>query len=481
VCARHNRKPELLGGDVPGRHPRVSTADADPAPRHRLGLRSRVIVAFAGLAFLLSVGLAVFSYELTRAFLVDRRETTARQEAYLNARAVRDALRVNPSDVRGALAQVQTGTDSAVVVRIGSHWFGTSVGVGRDDVPHSLRQLVATGEAGTQNTDLSSTPNVSVGVPLPAVDAAYFQFISVRELDDTLSLLARSLVAAAITATLIGAIVGRYASGRVLRPVRRMAVTASGIGEGALDEKLDAEGDSDLEPLVDAFNSMVSALRNRIEHEARFASDVSHELRTPLATMSAALSVARRRHSAEAAEAALVVLDAELQRFSGLVLDLLEISRMEAGVSQPEREVVDPAQLVRAVLSVTNRDQVAVEIEASAPGTVVLDRRRIGQVLTNLLDNADAYGGGATAIIVAGTPESLLIAVDDAGPGIAPEEREYIFERFARGEASESKPGTGLGLALVVEHVRLHGGQAWVGESPGGGARFVIELPRSPE
>ena len=110
----------------------------------------------------------------------------------------------------------------------------------------------------------------------------------------------------------------------------------------------------------------------------------------------------------------------------------------------------------------------------------MLDQRRIAQVLTNLLDNADAYGDGAVTVVVAGERGALLLlAVDDAGPGIPPEERELVFERFARGETSESKPGTGLGLALVVEHVRLHDGQVWVEESPGGGARFVILLPEA--
>ena len=75
---------------------------------------------------------------------------------------------------------------------------------------------------------------------------------------------------------------------------------------------------------------------------------------------------------------------------------------------------------------------------------------------------------------------SLLIAVDDAGPGVPAEERDHIFERFGRGSSSESKPGTGLGLALVVEHLRLEGGRVWVEDSPQGGARFVIEIPRRP-
>ena len=445
---------------------------------HRLGLRARVTLVFAGMAFLLSVTLAVFSYELTRNYLVTRRQQTVRQQAYLNARTVRDALEANPLDVRGALAQAQTGADSAVVLRVGNQWFGTSVGVGRDAVPESLRELVAGGSAGTQNTKLSSSPSIGVGVPLLAIKGSYFEFVPVEELDQTLSVLARALAAAAVVITGIGAILGRYASGRVLRPVRRMAATAAGISEGALDQRLDAEGDSDLEPLVDAFNAMVSALKSRIDRETRFASDVSHELRTPLATMAAALNVARRRGSAETAESALAVLDDEVQRFTRLVLDLLEISRLEAGATELTFSTVGPEDLVRQVLVSSQRENVAIETDSSAPASVVLDQRRVSQVLTNLLDNADAYGGGAVAVVIAGTPDTVFFAVDDAGPGVPEHERGYVFERFARGETSENAPGTGLGLALVDEHVRLHRGRVWVEDSPAGGARFVVALPR---
>ena len=446
---------------------------------HRLGLRTRVTLVFAGLALIISAGLAIFSYELTRSYLLDRRGSSARQEAYANARVVRDALQVNPLDVRAALVQARTGSNR-VVMRVGRQWFGTSVGVGRDEVPISLRRLVAEGTAGTQNTALASVPQVAVGLPLPAVDGSYFEFTPNQDLDQTLILLARALVVAAVGVTVIGAVIGWYAAGRVLRPVRRMAVIAGGIREGALDERLDAEGDSDLEPLVDSFNAMVAGLRRRIDREARFASDVSHELRTPLATMGAALNIARRRQSTEAANAAFDALDAELQRFTRLVVDLLEISRLDAGVETPQRREVVPEALVREVLESTQRHEVAVSIEPSAPRTALVDRRRVAQVLTNLLENADAYGDGARSVTVGGTAMSLLVAVDDAGPGVPAEEREHIFERFGRGSSSESKPGTGLGLALVVEHLRLEGGRVWVEDSPQGGARFVIEIPRRP-
>lgn len=445
--------------------------------RVHLGLRARVTAVFAVLALALSVTLSLASYELTRSFLVSQRTDAARQSAFFNARVVRDALRVDPADVTGALDEAASG-DNAVVLRVGDSWFGTSVG-GERRVPPSLRTLVDEGSAGTQRTTVLSQPTVAIGIPLPAVDGAYFELVRLSELDDTLNRLAQALGVAAVLVTLLGAVVGRYASGRVLRPVRRMAAAAAEISDGALDERLDADDDSDLEPFVDAFNEMVSALHGRIEREAQFASDVSHELRTPLAKMSAALSVARRRRqSTESVDAALDVLDLELRGFTGLVLDLLDISRMEAGVAELDLEEAEPGELVREIVASASRPDVAVHVESSAPRRVRVDRRRVGQVLTNLLDNAEAYAGGAVAVVVAGTSEWLVLAVDDAGPGVRPDEREYVFDRFARGRTSMNAAGTGLGLALVVEHVRLHRGMVWVEDAPAGGARFVVSIPR---
>jgi two-component system, OmpR family, sensor histidine kinase MtrB len=110
------------------------------------------------------------------------------------------------------------------------------------------------------------------------------------------------------------------------------------------------------------------------------------------------------------------------------------------------------------------------------------DKRRIEQVIKNLVENAARYGGGATRVIVDAGHYVARVAVDDEGPGVAPEEREAIFERFFRGSASGQRrgggQGSGLGLSLVTEHVRLHGGRVWVEDNPvGKGARFIVEIP----
>jgi len=317
------------------------------------------------------------------------------------------------------------------------------------------------------------------------VDARYFELAPLGDVERALEVLARGLAIAAVVATAAGAGVGWYTSGRVLRPLRRMSLAAGGIARGTLDTRLDAVGDPDLEPLVASFNHMAEAVQERIARESRFASDVSHELRSPLAAMLAAIEVARRRRDADPQRAgvedeALDVLQRRVEAFNRLVLDLLEISRLDAGVAVLRPEPVDPTRLVGAVLDTMGRSGVVVEAPAEAFGPVLLDKRRVGQMVMNLVENADRYGGGATRVEITTSGPLVTIAVEDHGPGVAEHERSYVFERFARGEAAArtAASGTGLGLALVAQHAKLHGGSVRLGDRPGGGARFVIRLPR---
>ena len=105
-------------------------------------------------------------------------------------------------------------------------------------------------------------------------------------------------------------------------------------------------------------------------------------------------------------------------------------------------------------------------------------------MLANLVENASVYAGGVTRLAVEASRDRVRLIVEDAGPGIPAEGRERVFERFFRGSAAGRRgagDGSGLGLALVAEHVRLHGGRVWVDDRPGGGSRFVVELPIRPE
>jgi signal transduction histidine kinase len=236
---------------------------------------------------------------------------------------------------------------------------------------------------------------------------------------------------------------------------------------------------------------MAEALQNRVERDARFASDVSHELRSPLMTLAASVEVmqARRDDLPDRAQAALDLLVADVARFQGLVEDLLEISRFDAGAIRLHLEDLLVAEFMRQAVAVSSLPLTKLTVSDRAEGLIMHgDRRRLARVVANLIDNARVHGGGAPEINVTeavGEGEPLAhvwIAVEDHGPGVPPEERALVFERFARGAVAgrrSSSDGAGLGLALVDEHVRMHGGRVWVEDRSDGepGARFVLELP----
>jgi signal transduction histidine kinase len=229
---------------------------------------------------------------------------------------------------------------------------------------------------------------------------------------------------------------------------------------------------------------MADAVQTRIEREVRFASDVSHELRSPITALSAAVEVldARRTELPERTQQALDVVVSQVRRFDDMVIDLLELSRIDAGATDLHTETVELAELCDRVTHRFGYGGLPIDVHRRAPRLAVVDRVRFERILGNLLENAKAHGGGALRIsIEPGGGKTVLMAVEDNGPGVAASERTRIFERFARGSAARQRIGTGLGLALVSEHARALGGEAWVEERPGGGARFVVRLPAEVE
>ena len=165
-----------------------------------------------------------------------------------------------------------------------------------------------------------------------------------------------------------------------------------------------------------------------------------------------------------------------------MVDDLLEISRVDTGSAELSLDEVEVGELARQAAAAGGAADAPVDVDPSVSGVRLwVDKRRIERVVTNLVDNAQQYAGGVTRLAVEpGTGTDVRFVVADHGPGVAPGERVRIFERFYRGQSSGQRgitDGTGLGLSLVAEHVRLHGGRVWVESGEGGENRFVIELP----
>ncbi len=448
-----------------------------------ISLRTRLTLAFAVGALLLSASLASLTYELARSYLLRQRETSALRQTYVNARLVKITLGSADTDIPRLLASVELPARSTPILRRGQTWFAASSTVGRDSLPIALRETVDAGGAARQLVRLGGVPQFVVGIPLPAVDGAYFEVFQLVELDRTLRILLNSSIAAALITTLAGATMGRWASRRVLSPVSAVSAAAAAVASGRFDVRLEESGDPELSRMAISFNQMTEALLTRIRRDARFASDVSHELRSPLTTLAAALAVvsSRREEMPERARTGIDLLGAEIGRFERLVENLLEISRLDAGVEELVVEDISFVQFVVEAARTGPDPDLAVEIGPGAGDAVVsADKRRLERVLANLADNARRHGGGVARLVVERDGDWAGFAVEDSGPGVPPDERDKVFDRFFRGRAAGMRgagEGSGLGLALVREHVTLHGGRVWVEEREGGGARFVVRLP----
>jgi two-component system, OmpR family, sensor histidine kinase MtrB len=459
----------------------------------RFGLRARITLAFALGSLLLSVTLSASTWAFTRQAQLNQREASAIDRLYTNARNLRETLLAGgETDLREYLMNgLPTPAEQVLWVRnVPEPDIYATGDVQFSDLPLGLRELVADGQPATMRYRTSGdAPLLAVGVPLPAASAQYYEVVTLDDLERSFELLGLYLTAASLVTALGGAALGWWASRRTLLPLVDVGSAAQAIAGGRLDTRLESANDPDLAVLVSSFNEMAAALQARIERDARFASDVSHELRSPLMTLAASIEVlqTRRDELPERSRAALDLLVHDVNRFQQLVADLLEISRFDSGAAHLELEPVLLAefltQAVRASSLGASEPAVPVVAEGSLREMVVeVDKRRMARVVTNLLDNAQKYGGGATSIILTRRGDLVEFAVQDAGEGVAPEDRERIFDRFSRGSSAGSRgtdSGTGLGLALVTEHVRLHGGTIRVENRGDGvrGASFVVSLP----
>jgi len=439
----------------------------------------RSAAAFAALALFLSLVLSVATYELARWYLLGQRESLAVKQALLHAQVVDGQLNglVDPTDEEVLSLLLQTKSRS--VLRVGSQWYSAVVDLDQSRVPQRLVDATQGGQAYQQRVRVNEQPYFVVAVPLQVVDSLYVEFVPSAEFERTLRTLALVLAGVASMTTVVGALSGWLLSRRVLRPLDSVAASATAIADGDLHRRLDVENDPDLQPVAEAFNSMAEALSARIAREQRFTADVSHELRTPLTAMSSAVALAQRSRTAERTEFAIDVLSDQVDHLRRLTLELLELARVDAGREANDRELVDVGALIRRQAQTLGAVD-ALEGTDLSPMMFEVNVVRLDRVMANLLENAARYGGGATAIRWCRHHDALRITVDDGGPGVPPGERQTIFERFHRGTAvaAPTDPkGTGLGLALVQEYVALEGGAVWVEDAPGGGARFVVEIP----
>jgi len=446
--------------------------------RRRWSLRDRVAAGFALIALVLGAALAVTSWTLAA--------------SYLNRHQERSALAQTSDNALLLDTQLGAGTPPRKLVDRLAYTPGT-IAVLRYDGQHyrsaSARELKLASVLGVDLRSEEVRPNrttvggnsfLVVTVPLRGPGNALIEMYPLFDLQQTLRMLWLVALAGAVVVGAVGLAVGRVASRLLLRPLTDVTEAAASIAHGDLSARLNVKDDPDLERLASSFNRTAAALERRVHADNRFAGDVSHELRTPLTTMINSIVLLQNRRAELPPEMVepLDLLTEDLQRFRRLVVDLLDISRSDSGRGDT-REPVEVGELVRRAADAAAGRPVA-EVEPDAHGLVLrADKRRLERVVGNLVENASVHGGGCEAVRVSRHPGYVRLEVDDRGPGVAPESRERVFDRFAR-DGSTQGPGVGLGLAIVAQLAALSGGSARLDAGPGGrGVAAVIRLPGS--
>ena len=432
-------------------------------------------VAFGLLSLAVSAVLSLLIWTVVSNYLVSQREAMAMAEGELGRTVIEEGLVSRAGLVTAPLDGLPTTASTASLCLVGGQWYSTSPRVSVSALPTALVDAATGGQAATQRVEVDGELVLAVGVPLSPAHSAFFEVFPLADLDQTLQTLSTALVLGAAATAVLGAGLGRSASRLVLRPLAELGSVAAAVAEGRLDARLQTGNDPDLGPLGASFNQAVAELEHRVAADSRFAVDVSHELRTPLTTMLNSMQVIKNREASlpESVREPLDLLAEELERFRRLVVDLLEMARHDAGQGLVLEEV-NLADLVRTAADHAAGRPVT---EPAGPLTLRVDKRRLERVVANLVTNAESHGGGVIAVRLVRRGATARIEVDDAGPGVERDHRARIFDRFARGSGPADRPGLGLGLAIVQRHVTLHGGSVGVEDRPGGGARFVVELP----
>jgi two-component system, OmpR family, sensor histidine kinase MtrB len=485
----------------------------------RRSLQLRVVVSTLALstAVILVLGLVLQTQIAQR--LLQGKEADARIRTEAGAVLLeRDLAGVDP-DREGAQGELNNALDRltnasaaedqpatagefrAVLTTSNGHG-GSQVSAGPvEDVPATLREAVTAGTLSSQyTTSLNEqgieVPTLVVGQPVRTAvgDLEFYLLFPLTAEQRTLGLVQSTLIVGGLVLLLLLAGIAGIVTRQVVRPVRQAAEIAERFADGHLDERMPVQGEDEVARLGESYNEMASSIQSQIRQleefgalQRRFTSDVSHELRTPLTTVRMAADVlyASRDELLPALRRSSELLVAELDRFEAMLADLLEISRLDAGVAELGAERVDVhgvvVRAVEAVRGLADESGTPLELELPTGVPAEVDPRRVERIVRNLVANAiDHSEGKPVRVVLAADERTVAVLVRDHGVGLRPGEAGLVFNRFWRAEESRARRsgGSGLGLAIAIEDARLHGGwlQAW-GEI-GKGAAFRLTLPR---
>src|SRR6266511_2701589 len=320
------------------------------------------------------------------------------------------------------------------------------------------------------------------GRPFGAIVVATAQ----TELRDRLVTLYERLALALLAGVLVTAGLAWYLSGRLTRPVRRLAQAADEVAEGRYDTPVPTvSGRDEIADLADSFRQMTERLSEAEELERNFLMTVSHELRTPLTAIRGHVEALREGvvEDPELRTASLDVISAEATRLERLVGDVLDLAKLDTRRFTVRHEEVDMARLLEqaylAFSEEARRRGIDYRRAVEAKPVIVSDGDRVLQIISNLLSNAFRWtpDGGRIGLELKAVDGTICVAVEDSGPGIPPGEQERIFRPFW----SRDGGGTGLGLAIARELAAALGGRIRLETAPEQGSRFTLVLPSRPE
>jgi two-component system sensor histidine kinase MtrB len=345
-----------------------------------------------------------------------------------------------------------------------------------------------------------SVPGVVVGslVNVPnAGDYELYIAFSFAEAEQTLAFITQVLWIAGIGLLILISVIAWFVARMVVRPIKVAAQTSQQLAAGDLSARVPELGEDVLTTLARNFNDMarsmqvqVTSLEELSSMQQRFVADVSHELKTPLTVVRLAgdLLYPKREEFAPNVRDSIDQLHGNLDRFSSLLNELLEISRYDAKTIKLELEptnIVHLASGVAAELEPLAQER-GIEISIKSPGghgEVIVDPRRIRRVLVNLLGNAIEHGEGRPVTIeIDSNSTAVSVVVEDHGTGLTEEQAAQVFNRFYRADPSRKRTlgGTGLGLSIALEDSRIHNGTLDVWSRLGEGSRFRLTIPRDP-
>lgn len=436
--------------------------------------------------------------EMTRARTTVQNSLTGVHDSGTPQGRLDDARRSLSNSVGGTQSGGAAGSYESALVMTGDGQAETSAGP-IQEIPPELRTFVQQRQVSYQFATISSADGYQgraliIGSPAQDIDRLeiYLIFPLSNEQRSLDLMRGTMLIGGIVLLAAITALVTR----QVVLPIRSAARIASRFADGRLKERMLVRGEDDMARLAMSFNEMAESLSNQITQleefgnlQRRFTSDVSHELRTPLTTVRMAADLIHG--SSDDLDPALArsaeLLVNELDRFEGLLNDLLEISRHDAGVAELQVESLDVRMCARAAVSTVRHlaRESGVELVVDMPEEPLVaevDPRRVERVLRNLLANAIDHSEGKPVLMrMRGDADAnaVAIVVRDQGVGLRPGEEKLVFNRFWRSDPSRMRRsgGTGLGLSISVEDANLHEGKLEAWGEIGVGASFRLTLP----